>query len=155
MEGTEGMNSGVTVKGEEAPETYRVAARSENPCEFGGSTMAAVSVVAAPSPAPTPAAAPAPAPGSAPTTAPVSAAMPGSEMKKRRGRPRKYGPGGSLSTALSPMPISSSIPLTGEFSAWKRGRGRPVDSFKKQHKSESESTGKWMAVDHWFQLFDV
>lgn len=145
MEGTEGINSGVTVKGEEAPDTYRVAARSENPSEFGGSTMTAVSPVAAP--APTPATAPAPAPGSAPTPAPVSVAMPSSEMKKKRGRPRKYGPGGSLTMALSPMPISSSIPLTGEFSAWKRGRGRPVDSFKKQHKSESESAGNgWLLI---------
>ncbi|CAJ2642493.1 unnamed protein product [Trifolium pratense] len=29
------------------------------------------------------------------------------------------------------MPISSLIPLTGEFSAWKRGRGKPVESIKK------------------------
>lgn len=145
MEGTDGINSGVTVKGEEAPDTYRVAARSENPSEFGGSTMEAESPV--PAPAPPPAAAPVPAPGSAPAPGPASVAMPGSEMKKKRGRPRKYGPGGSLTTPLSPMPISSSIPLTGEFSAWKRGRGRPVDSFKKHHKSESESAGNgWLLI---------
>ncbi|XP_061353527.1 AT-hook motif nuclear-localized protein 7-like [Gastrolobium bilobum] len=73
-----------------------------------------------------------PAPVTAP--APASAAgTPGStDGKKKRGRPRKYGPDGKV--ALSPMPISSSIPLTGEFSAWKRGRGRPVESIKKSYK---------------------
>ncbi|KAI5397764.1 variant 2, AT-hook motif nuclear-localized protein 3 [Lathyrus oleraceus] len=66
-------------------------------------------------------------------TVPVS--MPVTAVKKKRGRPRKYGPDGKptpgSATALSPMPISSSIPLTGEFSAWKRGGGKPVESIKK------------------------
>ncbi|KAF2311779.1 hypothetical protein GH714_026666 [Hevea brasiliensis] len=43
------------------------------------------------------------------------------------------------------MPISSSIPLTGELSAWKRGRGRPLESVKKQYKYEYESTGERIA----------
>ncbi|XP_027186514.1 AT-hook motif nuclear-localized protein 3-like isoform X1 [Cicer arietinum] len=34
-------------------------------------------------------------------------------------------------TAASPMPISSSIPVTGDFSALKRGRGKPRKSTKK------------------------
>ncbi|OIV90711.1 hypothetical protein TanjilG_15097 [Lupinus angustifolius] len=63
-------------------------------------------------------------------TVPVSS--PATEGKKKRGRPRKYGADGKAAAlALSPMPISSSIPLTGDFSAWKRGRGRPVESVKK------------------------
>ncbi|CAK8572152.1 unnamed protein product [Lathyrus sativus] len=65
----------------------------------------------------------------------VPVPMPMTAMKKKRGRPRKYGPDGKPApgavTALSPMPISSSIPLTGEFSAWKRGGGKPVESIKK------------------------
>ncbi|KAF2311758.1 hypothetical protein GH714_026537 [Hevea brasiliensis] len=76
------------------------------------------------------------------TTLPASA---GTDVKKKRGRPRKYGPDGTLATALSPMPISSSIPLTGELSAWKRGRGRPLESVKKQYKYEYESTGERIA----------
>ena len=51
--------------------------------------------------------------------------------KKKRGRPRKYGPNGTVAPTLSPMPISSSIPLSGEFPVWKRGRGRSVESIKK------------------------
>ncbi|XP_010433655.1 PREDICTED: AT-hook motif nuclear-localized protein 3-like [Camelina sativa] len=46
------------------------------------------------------------------------------QMKKRRGRPRKYNPDGTLAVTLSPMPISSSVPLTSEFPPRKRGRGR-------------------------------
>ncbi|KAL4385763.1 hypothetical protein GQ457_15G001530 [Hibiscus cannabinus] len=73
-------------------------------------------------------------------TAHVTVAPPPAEMKKKRGRPRKYAPYGTLAVALSPMPISSSIPLAGEFPAWKQGRGRRVDSVKKAHKFELESS---------------
>ena len=112
MEEKESFGSGQAVKGDEAPESYHVASRSQNTVQFS---------------APTPA---------GPVPAPVSlAATPSTEGKKKRGRPRKYGPDGTVALALSPMPISSSIPLTGEFSAWKRGRGRPVESIKKS-KSE-------------------
>lgn len=131
MEEKESSASGVAVKGEEAPDGFRVAPRTENPTQLAGTPT----IVAA---------------------SPVSVAVPSTEGKKKRGRPRKYGPDGAkagagagavagakaASLALSPMPISSSIPLTGEFSAWKRGRGRPVDSVKKSHKSEYESPGK-------------
>lgn len=62
---------------------------------------------------------------------------PGTEMKKKRGRPRKYGPDGK---PLSPMPISASIPLTGE--TWKPSKGVSVDLFKKKkHKLEFGSPG--------------
>ncbi|XP_024005805.1 AT-hook motif nuclear-localized protein 3 isoform X2 [Eutrema salsugineum] len=47
-----------------------------------------------------------------------------SELKKKRGRPRKYNPDGTLAVTLSPMPISSSVPLSSEFPPRKRGRGR-------------------------------
>ncbi|XP_021909392.1 AT-hook motif nuclear-localized protein 6 isoform X2 [Carica papaya] len=127
MEDKEGISpSGVTVKGNEAPDSYHVAPRTENPSSspFPGPTMAAT---AAP---------------------PVSVAMAvtgtGSKMRETR-ETQEYGPDGTVSTALSPMPISSSIPLSGEFSAGKRGRGRPVDSVKKSHKFEFETSGDRIA----------
>ncbi|XVF09709.1 hypothetical protein REPUB_Repub07fG0118700 [Reevesia pubescens] len=120
MEDNEGPSPGVTVKGGEAPEGYHVAPRTENPTSYAGPTMQATS---APSASVVP-----PGPGTS------------SEMKKKRGRPRKYRPDGSLAVALSPMPISSSIPLSGELSAWKHGRGRSVDTAKKSHKYEVESS---------------
>ncbi|KAF8114896.1 hypothetical protein N665_0032s0027 [Sinapis alba] len=48
-----------------------------------------------------------------------------SELKmKKRGRPRKYNPDGSLAVTYSPIPISSSVPLTTVFAPPQRGRGR-------------------------------
>ncbi|XP_018472654.1 AT-hook motif nuclear-localized protein 4 [Raphanus sativus] len=44
--------------------------------------------------------------------------------KKKRGRPRKYNPDGSLAVTLSPMPISSSVPLATGQRGRGRGRGR-------------------------------
>lgn len=58
---------------------------------------------------------------------------PGTEMKKKRGRPRKYGPDGK---PLSPMPISASIPLSGD--TWKPSKGVSVDLFKKKKKQKLE-----------------
>ncbi|GFP88302.1 putative DNA-binding protein escarola [Phtheirospermum japonicum] len=125
MEDKEGLNgSGVTVKVDEAPQSYRLEPRVENPgAQFVGS--------AAP-----------PAPAAA---APTSAAPPSSEVKKKRGRPRKYAGDGSA-VALSPMPISASIPFAGDYpSAWKPSAARPVDSFKKKHKLEFENPGRTVA----------
>lgn len=118
MEGAEGTSYGVTVKGDEATDSYRVAARSENPALFVESTTAMTVVP------------------------PVSVSLPGTESRKKRGRPRKYGPDGKVANALSPMPISSSIPLTGEFSSWKRSKPQPFESLKKQHIFEYESPGE-------------
>ncbi|XP_030473284.2 AT-hook motif nuclear-localized protein 6-like [Syzygium oleosum] len=124
MEGKEDVTSGVTLKGDKAPEKFRATPPvSEGPGHVDdGPTM----VVAPP----------------ASTVTPVSTATPSTDTKKKRGRPRKYGPDG---VALSPMPISASIPLTGEYSAWQRGRGRPIDSVKKKHKFEFESPGEKIA----------
>lgn len=60
----------------------------------------------------------------------VTAGVPGSAgpPKKKRGRPRKYAPDGSV-LALSPLPISASAPA--EFPGSKRGRGRPAGSLSK------------------------
>ncbi|KAH6809616.1 AT hook motif DNA-binding family protein [Perilla frutescens var. frutescens] len=121
MEENEGLNgAAVTVKGDEAPESYRVETRVENSIPSGGS--------AAP-----------------PTAAdPVSGAAPSTEGKKKRGRPRKYAADGSI-VALSPMPISASIPFTGDYSAWKNSSDRPLNSSKKKHKLDFASPGVDMA----------
>jgi len=138
MEAEAGINSyGVTTKGEEAPESFRVVPRSETTTQLTGSTMAVVAATPVSVAAPPSSVA---APPVAMAASPVSTGS-----KKKRGRPRKYAPDGSV-LALSPMPISASIPLTGDFSAWKQpGRGRPVDSFKKKHKLEFDSPAKGLA----------
>ncbi|XP_058085542.1 AT-hook motif nuclear-localized protein 1 [Magnolia sinica] len=73
--------------------------------------------------------------------APAAVSLSLAEGRKKRGRPRKYGPDGSVSLALSPMPISASAP-TGEFSAVKRGRGRPVGSVNRPKQFNLDS-GEW------------
>lgn len=74
----------------------------------------------------------------APVVSPSPVVMP--EKKKKRGRPRKYGPDGSLLLPLNPTPISTSAPAGGDFG--KRGRGRPLDYAKKsQHGFELEPLG--------------
>lgn len=54
-------------------------------------------------------------------------------VKKKRGRPRKYGPGGSVSLKLSPMsaPVNS-MSQGSTTPSEKRGRGRPRGSGRKQ-----------------------
>ncbi|XWS61040.1 hypothetical protein CRYUN_Cryun07bG0091600 [Craigia yunnanensis] len=104
----------------EDKEGYHFAPRTGNPTTYAGAIMQSSVAPSAPVAAP-------PGPGT------------GSEIKKKRGRPRKYAPDGSLAT-LSPSPISSSIPLTEEFSLSKRGRGQSFDTVKKSHKYELESS---------------
>ncbi|KAK6137666.1 hypothetical protein DH2020_028592 [Rehmannia glutinosa] len=117
MEGSNTLNSGgVTVVGSDAPSEYHVAPRTanENPPQVTGSASLAVTVTPAP---------PSEAAGVGGTTT----------LKKKRGRPRKYGPDGSVAKALSPKPISSSAPPPViDFSAVaKRGKVRPVGSAAK------------------------
>ncbi|KAL2335954.1 hypothetical protein Fmac_010400 [Flemingia macrophylla] len=58
-----------------------------------------------------------------------SGAVTGETVKRKRGRPRKYGPDGAVSLALTSSPAS----LPGSLSqGQKRGRGRPPGSGKKQ-----------------------
>ncbi|CAN1754964.1 AT-hook motif nuclear-localized protein 3 [Linum perenne] len=120
MEAPQGIvSSGVTVA---APESFKLAPGAEYP---------------------NPDPAPAPAPNSIQFGI-QPAGNGGTDGKKKRGRPRKYRPDGSL----SPMPISASIPLTGgDFAAaaapppsWKRGRGKGnSDSVKKHQRIDYHS----------------
>ncbi|KAL1558889.1 AT-hook motif nuclear-localized protein 1-like [Salvia divinorum] len=116
MEEKEGINGlGVTVRGDEAHQSYRVEPRVENSSNFVGSA-----------------------------TPPPTAAASTGDGKKKRGRPRKYAADGSI-VALSPMPISASIPLTGDYPAWKQSGGQPADSFKKKQKLDFANAGSTMA----------
>ncbi|KAG5600482.1 hypothetical protein H5410_031852 [Solanum commersonii] len=123
MEDKEGVNSsGVIVKSNEFSENYRMTPSNENVNGFNGAMAAVI-----------------------PATS-MSVAAPSTEGKKKRGRPKKYRPDGSLNTALSPMPISASIPLSGDFSGWKNSGSRPVESFKKkQQKIELGIPGERVA----------
>ncbi|KAL5565645.1 hypothetical protein UlMin_028809 [Ulmus minor] len=71
--------------------------------------------------------------------APPSVVSSGDPVKRKRGRPRKYGPDGSVSLALSPTAptnpgMASPTP--------KRSRGRPPGSGKKQ---QTASLGEWLS----------
>lgn len=109
MEAREGMSSGVTVIGAEAPSAYHVAPRMENQSQAPESPAVAAS------------------------QSPVDAGLAATTGKKKRGRPRKYGPDGTVTMALSPMPISASAPSSGDFSSRKRGKARSGGSEFKQH----------------------
>ncbi|CAK7335532.1 unnamed protein product [Dovyalis caffra] len=65
----------------------------------------------------------------------------GEPVKKKRGRPRKYGMDGQVSLGLSPLPDKPK-PSSGEDSSTpKRNRGRPPGSGRKQ---QLATLGEWM-----------
>ncbi|KAI3453549.1 hypothetical protein Pfo_010212 [Paulownia fortunei] len=150
MEGTNTLSSsGVTVVGSDAPSDYHVAPRTtiENPAQVTGSAPPTVTVTPAPvSVTPPPSAAAGVATG-------VATGVGGATtLKKKRGRPRKYGPDGSVAMALSPKPISSSAPPPViDFSAVeKRGKVRAVGSAAKLQlpRMETESLGIGLIILH-------
>ncbi|MED6169368.1 hypothetical protein PIB30_020844 [Stylosanthes scabra] len=61
---------------------------------------------------------------------PFQSSIGGETVKRKRGRPRKYGPDGTVSLALTPTPATH--PGTITQPGQKRGRGRPPGSGKKQ-----------------------
>lgn len=125
MEGKEGVtssNGGITVVGSDAPSDYHVATRSDNPIQTPGPLSQPLAA----------------APPQVGLAEPAAGAI---LLKKKRGRPRKYAPDGSLNLPLSPKPISSSAPPSViDFSAQKRGKVRPVGSVSKS-KFEVENLG--------------
>ncbi|KAF8379495.1 hypothetical protein HHK36_028967 [Tetracentron sinense] len=64
---------------------------------------------------------------------------PGEPVRRKRGRPRKYGPEGTVSLALSP---STSTPTGSLTPTQKRGRGRPPGTGRKQ---QLASLGEWLS----------
>ncbi|XP_073055721.1 AT-hook motif nuclear-localized protein 1-like [Primulina eburnea] len=127
-------SSGTAVVGSDAPIDYHLAPRTteENPNQVTGS---------------------------APPLPPVSISLPTDtaavvggavSLKKKRGRPRKYGPDGSVSMTLSPMPLSSSAPPPViDFSSFqKRGKVRYAggSAIKMQEpRMETEGLGEWVS----------
>ncbi|KAL5058399.1 hypothetical protein RYX36_030003 [Vicia faba] len=124
MEGREGSSTGVTVIGAEAPSAYHMAPRSEAPSQHGVVSESGG--------------------GGAIGVSPVSLGMDGGGIKKKRGRPRKYGPDGSVAgMALSPLPISSSGPFTNEFLSGKPGKPKGME-FKQAKKVGVDPFGKFV-----------
>ncbi|GLT78326.1 hypothetical protein SLA2020_498660 [Shorea laevis] len=116
---------GVTVVGSDAPSDYHIAPRTENL-----------------NPNPTQASAAPPPPQ---TTVQPRADAAGIPAKKKRGRPRKYGPDGTVTMALSPKPISSAAPPPLiDFSTGKRGKVKSPTSISKA-KFQVENLGEWVA----------
>ncbi|KAJ1411820.1 PPC domain [Sesbania bispinosa] len=62
-------------------------------------------------------------------------------VKKKRGRPRKYGPDGPVSLRLSPMSAPANSTQGSTTPSQKRGRGRPPGSGRKQ---QLAALGEWM-----------
>lgn len=144
MEEKETGVSRFTVMNDEALDNFQLAPRTEAPKSTSESKVTEVAVAAPP-------------PGfvAATDTPPASVAVSSTETKKKRGRPRKYGPDGkrSLTLALSPMPISSSIPLTGEFPNWKRDNEISQAIVKKPQRFEFENPGKFIFLKLLLQVF--
>ncbi|KAJ7007645.1 hypothetical protein D5086_004958 [Populus alba] len=69
----------------------------------------------------------------------LSTMVSGQPEKRKRGRPRKYGPDGAVSLALSPS--LSTHPET-TIPSQKRGRGRPPGTGRKQ---QLASLGEWLS----------
>ncbi|XP_058784553.1 uncharacterized protein LOC131659364 [Vicia villosa] len=116
MEGREGINPGITVIGAEAPSAYHVAPGTEAPNQVHKPEAVSAVVTAG-----------AAADASVVVVSPVSVGLDGS-VKKKRGRPRKYEPNGSVNMALSPLPISSlAPPSTNDFSSVKRGKPQGME----------------------------
>ncbi|KAL2348039.1 hypothetical protein Fmac_002039 [Flemingia macrophylla] len=65
----------------------------------------------------------------------------GETVKKKRGRPRKYGPEGAVSLRLSPLSATANSTPGSGTPAEKRPRGRPPGSGRKQ---QLASLGEWM-----------
>ncbi|CAN7023385.1 hypothetical protein IGI04_023800 [Brassica rapa subsp. trilocularis] len=145
-----GPSGVITVKGDEALASRTEFQQSPSFLQFVSPTTVVTPPPPPPPPAPTPASTTVnPGSAAAPPPPPISSA--GSDLtKKKRGRPRKYAPDGSLNPrasrpTLSPTPISSSIPFSGDYnhhSHWKRGKAQQqhVDIIKKSHNFEYGSS---------------
>ncbi|KAL1190842.1 AT-hook motif nuclear-localized protein 1 [Cardamine amara subsp. amara] len=147
---TTGNGGGITVVGSDAPSDFHIAQRSES------SNQSPASVTPPPPPQPSSHhTAPQPQISTATTTTVTMEGMSGGLIKKKRGRPRKYGPDGTV-VALSPKPISSApapahLPPTTsshviDFSASeKRSKVKPTNSFNRtKFHHQVENLGEWV-----------
>ncbi|XP_024997058.1 AT-hook motif nuclear-localized protein 1-like [Cynara cardunculus var. scolymus] len=108
MESRENMTPAVETIAPEAPSSYQLAQRTDSPTAQIGNPSQTMGPLG---------------------FSPVAGGMPSSLAKKKRGRPRKYGPdgvgasGGASGRTLSPMPLSaaSSPPTSGGYSDIKFG----------------------------------
>ncbi|CAN1308243.1 AT-hook motif nuclear-localized protein 1 [Linum perenne] len=108
METREGLNSGVTVIGAEAPSTYHVAQRTENPNQIAGGVSQQQQLMV------------------------LSSSI---GEKKKRGRPRKYAPDGSGGGPLSASaPPVSGGGGGGDYSNSHSAGGGKTSYEKKKHK---------------------
>uniref|UniRef100_A0A1J3J2Q7 AT-hook motif nuclear-localized protein n=1 Tax=Noccaea caerulescens TaxID=107243 RepID=A0A1J3J2Q7_NOCCA len=149
---TTGNGGGITVVGSDAPSDFHIAPRSE-------SSNPSLTSVASPPQQPlshltsqlvgVP-----PPPQISTATTTTTEGISGGPMKKKRGRPRKYGPDGAV-VALSPKPISSAPappnhpPATShviDFSASeKRGKVKPTNSFNRtKYHHQVENLDEWV-----------
>ncbi|GAA0184554.1 hypothetical protein LIER_31842 [Lithospermum erythrorhizon] len=127
MEERELMNNvGLIGQVGEALESYRVEPRNEAHNQTSGSEQGALPPVLTESVMP---------------ATPISVAGVGSEVKKKRGRPKKYGLYGLNAGTLSPTPISASIPLSGDYSGFQHNTTLPMEPPKKKKKLEYENPG--------------
>ncbi|KAL8200860.1 hypothetical protein R6Q57_012199 [Mikania cordata] len=138
MEDREDINSGgVTVVAPDVPSEHQISRRTEPPSSQV--TVAGEKVVTTQV---------APSLPLSTMVSPPLGVIPLS-MKKKRGRPRKYGPDGSVTQASSPKPISSagSSPVI-DFSAGKRGKIR-LPSAGKHHQNSPKigmgNLGDWFS----------
>lgn len=142
--------SGFAVTNDEALGSFQLAPTTETlKATDEPKVMASAGAATPPASATAAAAPPANAADATPpasTAAAIPPAVSSTETKKKRGRPRKYGPDGKrpLTLALSPMPISSSIPLAGEFPNWKRENDLSLAVIKKPQRFEYENPGKFL-----------
>ncbi|OVA14060.1 protein of unknown function DUF296 [Macleaya cordata] len=66
----------------------------------------------------------------------------GEPVRRKRGRPRKYGPDGAVSLALSPISSTPPVSTSSLSPTQKRGRGRPPGTGRKQ---QLASLGEWIS----------
>ena len=84
----------------------------------------------------------------------VSPGMPSSEpVKKKRGRPRKYGPDGPVSLRLSSMSGSQNLTPGSASPTPKRSRGRPPGTGRKQQLANLGNNFSVVDVFHKFSLY--
>jgi len=157
---TTGNDGGITVVRSDAPSDFHVAQRSES------SNQSPTSVTPPPPQPSSHHTAPPPLQISTVTTTTTTAAMEGISgglMKKKRGRPRKYGPDGTV-VALSPKPISSApapshLPPPSshviDFSASeKRSKVKPTNSFNRtKYHHQVENLGNYIFFALFSSLF--